>query len=521
MSAALEFLDRPDTTDLGNDRTLPPVIEVGQIWQGTLLDVRHLCDEQRTVTLGDAARKPRPVGAYTGLAPVALGCGLGAAISSPTVAALGAGASAIGLSGGMMFDEMRRARTSHSFFVDADALPSKRFDLVQRVGSAVYVCFGEGFDGSVRRDGEQVTLTEMIASGRAARAANGYRCELAEGELWLVEVGPHTFYMRQVSAARRVVPPMLGSLDTSFAGLFMLIAFVGLVLGVVVQSMPYDPSHEIVTVPERIAEAVYVPLPPPTPKKEVAGTDPDAGEGAKAVGPEGRAGDRKSKLDRVKGHRVARRAAQMNKEAAEGAGILRDLVAMEGDAQMFGDGMQMASLSPYAGGVIGSQYGNQYGSGGIGSRGSSWGGGGTGERFNGGLGTRDRGGRGGAGWGHDDGWYARKSHGTPGNVGTEDPILLGALDKSDIDRVVKQHLAQIRYCYQKELNRNPDLQGKVVIKFVIAKDGSVSNTSVSGTTMNNPVVENCLCSRFMRMQFPKPDGGGIVFVTYPFVFNRS
>jgi len=521
MSAALEFLDRPDTTDLGNDRTLPPVIEVGQIWQGTLLDVRHLGDEQRRVTLGDAQRKPRPIGAYAGLAPVALGCGLGAAISSPTAAALGAGASALGLSGGLLFDETRRARTSQSFFVDAGVLPSPRFDLVRRIGSAVYVCFGEGFDGSVRRPGGQVTLAELIASGRAARSANGYRCELAEGDLWLIDVGPHTFYVRQVNAAQRVVPPMLGSVDTSFAGLFMLIAFVGLVLGVIVQSMPYDPSHEIVTVPERIAEAVYMPQPPPPPKKEVVGDNPDAGEGAKAAGPEGKAGDRTSKLDRARGHRIARREAQMNKEIAEGAGILRDLVEMEGDAQMFGDGLQVASLSPYAGGVIGSQYGNQYGSGGIGSRGSSWGGGGTGEFIRGGLGTRDRGGRGGAGWGHDDGWYARKSHGTPGNVGTEDPILLGALDKSDIDRVVKQHLSQIRYCYQKELNRSPNLQGKIVIKFVIAKDGSVSHASVSGTTMNNEIVQNCLCSRFMRMTFPKPEGGGIVFVTYPFVFNRS
>ena len=520
MSAALDIVNRPETTDLGNDRTLPGVVEVGQIWQGTLLDVRHLGEDTRSVVLGDATRRPRPLGSYAGLAPVALGCGLGAALSSPTAAALGAGASALGLSGGMLFDEMRRARTPQSFFVDAGDLPSPRFELVERVGSAAYVCFGEDFGGYVQRGSERTTLAELIVSGRAIRSAAGYRCELVEGDLFVLEVGPHTFYARQVQAARRVVPAMLGSMDVSFLGLFALIAFVGLVLGVIIQSVPYDPSHEIVTVPERIAEAVYMPQPPPPPKKEVAGNNPDAGEGAKMKGPEGKTGDRQSKLDRARGHRVAQREAQVNKEIAEGSGILRDLVAMEGDPQMYGDGLRVASLSPYVGGVLGSQYGNQYGSGGIGSRGSSWGGNGTGEVM-GGLGTRDRGGRGGAGWGHDDGWYARKSHGTPGNVGTEDPILLGALDKSDIDRVVKQHLSQIRYCYQKELNRSPDLQGKVVIKFVIAKDGTVSNTSVSGTTMNNPVVENCLCSRFMRMQFPKPDGGGIVFVTYPFVFNRS
>jgi hypothetical protein len=34
---------------------------------------------------------------------------------------------------------------------------------------------------------------------------------------------------------------------------------------------------------------------------------------------------------------------------------------------------------------------------------------------------------------------------------------------------------QIRYCYQRELTKNPELGGKVVVKFVIAKDGTVSS----------------------------------------------
>ncbi len=102
-----------------------------------------------------------------------------------------------------------------------------------------------------------------------------------------------------------------------------------------------------------------------------------------------------------------------------------------------------------------------------------------------------------------------------------DPIILGALDKSIIDRIVKQHLPQIRYCYQKELNKNPKLFGKIVVKFVISKEGEVSSASTKSSTMNNPIVEKCINSRFMRMRFPKPKGGGIVIVSYPFVFNAQ
>ena len=37
--------------------------------------------------------------------------------------------------------------------------------------------------------------------------------------------------------------------------------------------------------------------------------------------------------------------------------------------------------------------------------------------------------------------------------------------------------------------------------------------------MNSEAVESCLCGRFLRFVFPEPEGGGIVVVTYPFVFT--
>jgi len=60
-----------------------------------------------------------------------------------------------------------------------------------------------------------------------------------------------------------------------------------------------------------------------------------------------------------------------------------------------------------------------------------------------------------------------------------------------------------------------------VVKFVIAKDGSVSSASTKASTLNNPIVEKCINARFMRMRFPSPKGGGIVIVSYPFVFNTQ
>ena len=68
---------------------------------------------------------------------------------------------------------------------------------------------------------------------------------------------------------------------------------------------------------------------------------------------------------------------------------------------------------------------------------------------------------------------------------------------------------------------NPTLGGKVTVKFVISRTGSVSKASTKTTTMANKAVEGCINSRFMRFKFPEPKGGGIVIVSYPFIFQPS
>lgn len=104
-------------------------------------------------------------------------------------------------------------------------------------------------------------------------------------------------------------------------------------------------------------------------------------------------------------------------------------------------------------------------------------------------------------------------------VGAGDPIVLGALNRSLIDRVVTSSLSEIRDCYEKELAKNSNLFGKMVIKFVISKDGTVSQAGVKTSTLGNPKVEDCVTGTFRRMRFPAPQGGGIVVVSYPLVFN--
>jgi hypothetical protein len=100
------------------------------------------------------------------------------------------------------------------------------------------------------------------------------------------------------------------------------------------------------------------------------------------------------------------------------------------------------------------------------------------------------------------------------------PILIGSLDRAQVDDVVGMHLPSIRACYERALtDEGPHLAGQVDIKFVIEYDGTVSSADAIRSTLASPTVESCVASRFYDMYFPPPTGGGIVLVTYPFVFE--
>jgi len=165
------------------------------------------------------------------------------------------------------------------------------------------------------------------------------------------------------------------------------------------------------------------------------------------------------------------------------------------------------------GAVFGTGSGGSYGSG-MGGGGASWGTGGIGTISMSGKG----GGGGNSGYGAGGGSFHKKSSGMPRSV-AGDAIVLGSIDKALIDRVIKQRLPLIRYCYQREAQKDPGLSGKVVVRFVIGKGGAVASAEVlDESTLGNAAVEACICKKIMRMRFPLPWDAGTVVVTYPFTF---
>ena len=74
----------------------------------------------------------------------------------------------------------------------------------------------------------------------------------------------------------------------------------------------------------------------------------------------------------------------------------------------------------------------------------------------------------------------------------------GARDANAVRSVVEAHSPAIEYCYNRELKRNPDLKGKIVVKFTITPAGKVINPKIILSTLNSESVERCILSRISR-----------------------
>ena len=135
-----------------------------------------------------------------------------------------------------------------------------------------------------------------------------------------------------------------------------------------------------------------------------------------------------------------------------------------------------------------------------------------------GIGTMGRAGGGPGGYGTGTGLGSR---GSRNMISLSTPIIRGALPKEVIQRVINENKEQIRYCYEFQLSREQKLEGRVMMRWIIAATGSVSQVTVRESSMKSPPVERCIAAKIKTWKFPPPAGGGIVEVNYPFVFQAS
>jgi TonB family protein len=437
----------------------------------------------------------------------------------------------------------RRGKATANFVIGSDAdvdapvspdfVPSSSHPLVAATGADYVINVTPRMGGEVYVDGQGYQLQQFIQQ-------RGSSFSLPPGGTVRLDCGETTFVITSTPKPRALEVPFLTwkwseqvyTVGTSLAlVLFLLMIF----------AVPPDPKSLSLDLFNSDNRFVKFLIKPPEEKEEdipeflkKKDDSQQGGKGKRHKGEEGKMGKKTSKnkeglygLKGPKDNPDPHLAKKLAEEQAKNAGILGVLKMNEGShiASIFGRDSALGNdAADVLGGLVGNAIGEAYGVGGLGLVGTGSGGGGTGEGTIGlgNLGTIGKGGGGGNGSGYGrgaGGLGGRRAHAPdviPGQANVR-----GSLDKEIIRRIIRRHINEVKYCYEQELTKKPELGGRIMVQFTIAASGQVIASVLQNSTMGNARVENCTVQAVRRWEFPKPLGGGIVIVSYPFVLTPA
>jgi hypothetical protein len=412
-----------------------------------------------------------------------------------------------------------------------EGLPVPELPVLRHQDGDYRFTFARGMTGVVEEKGARTSFAELVKGRKAApdEAVQGaYTVAVPKAGAVRAEFGSRL----AIEARPKRPTPVKGApfwerINYQFLNIFLILLFLQAGFIVAAHNFPYDTdivADDLFKNPSRMAKFVIKP-PEPLPKQagqQKAEEKADPGEMAeKHKGDEGQMGKKDAPKTNA---RSAPKAIDPNaKEIVKRSGLLGALGRGGGGlSTVFGSGGLGGDLRGAVGNMFGPVVGDSQGLGGLGIRGSGSGGGGAGETIGiGAVGTKGRGGGLGS-YGTGVGGLGKKGD-RDVNVSTGSAVVMGSIDKELVRKVIQDHAAQIRYCYEQQLAINPRLQGKVAIKWIINADGSATSAQVDRgtTTLEDGKVHECMMARIQSWQFPKPKGGGMAVITYPWILRSS
>jgi len=433
------------------------------------------------------------------------------------------------------------------FFIPAEKIGTTRMPVVVGDRMSVAVVIPPGAKGFIEMPG-QPRLSVDEARQRAqpsSELAGGHQIALPAGAKARIEVDAFVFQVAAVNAGKPIQKGIGVGLDwavlayfgLSFAavgGFIAAMAFFVPPLGLtddeeINQDQLYLIQQYLNAAAEREQEEKETEQ-----VSEDNADNKEGGTGTRAKGEEGSMGNPTSKATNkryaVQGPKdnpdphIARAAALREAQEFGMIGLLNTGAAGDPNAPTapWGRDTSLGTDEISArGNMWGDEIGDAFGAGGLGLSGIGEGGGGRGEGIGlGSIGTLGHGAGTGTGQGFGSG-HGRLggSHKTRApKVRMGQTTVSGRLPPEVIQRIVRQNYGRFRMCYEQGLSRNPNLEGRVQVRFVIGRDGSVSNVQNGGSDLPDSGVVSCVISAYYGLSFPQPEGG-IVTVVYPIMFQ--
>jgi hypothetical protein len=339
------------------------------------------------------------------------------------------------------------------------------------------------------------------------------------------EIAGVTFLVEGV-AAQRVPRPL--PIDWRAQAHTAAMALVAALLLALANAIPPEPASLSVDdlLASRRFPAFVIKAPQEEHPIEMAIANGNRGAGAAAKGPTGKMGkpniaphNGRLKLPGKTDLRLARLTAEERVQSSGIIGLVRASREVSSVGAIFGSD---TALGPDAEFVMGHLVGTEPGEGdgvpgGLGTFGTQKGGGGFAQTI--GVGRIPTGQMPGVAWRPNPKWrdkHETRIEPTPGPT-----RIIGGLDRELVRRTVRAHLAEVRFCYERELQTHPGLEGRVITGFTIGGNGAVLTSVVESSSLANPAAEHCIAEAVRRWNFPKPESAGVVVVSYPFVLRHA
>ncbi|MBW2699899.1 MAG: AgmX/PglI C-terminal domain-containing protein [Deltaproteobacteria bacterium] len=402
----------------------------------------------------------------------------------------------------------------------------KTFSLFEMRGTDYHLAFTDKMSGRVSVADQAADLQSLKAQNLVRKSGDTYHLKLNEGSRGRVSMGECIILFQFVSPPPEPVKPQLPAevkgywsrnIDWPYTSVFSFVSIAMLVMIIWAKQIPIvEREVSLEDIPDRFAKMIM----PDKEKSEDEDGD-GAGEAEKAPEP------KKNKKEEVEdtgddggdegdSAAVAKARTVAMEKKVTGRGLLK-LLGAKGDSGM---AMGGAVADVFAEGTVGGD------------------GAGAFDGIGGGLDVATAAGQKGS-RGVDGAASAAniKDLGTKGVVGgagrggpkkAEARIVAkvssAALEEfdsdsrsqSDIKKVIRRRLGGIKHCYEKRLKRNPELKGKVVIRFVIHPGGKIIEVEIVENTTGDPELASCIKARVRAIRFPPADGGETA-VVYPFI----
>jgi hypothetical protein len=389
--------------------------------------------------------------------------------------------------------------------------------VVRSDASGWVVCAPRPLTLSLTENGMTTLGPELLVRGRSQADAQGLLMSLPAKGVALLGAGQVALRVRRVPT-----PPQVAAEPTDWKG--MASATVAALVLVVAMKMlsqgvpppRYGAEAEVIRPHPMVVRTTPKPTDPlaPVDRSQKAEGRKDPGKAvARHQGQEGQAGSKTAPRRDARAER-----ARDEHSIVASSGLLKALGAGKGASDVFGVALEKG-VKDAMGHLTGPRAGEARGDGGMGLR-SLGGRGGGGDGSGLGLARIGTNGIGGglANYGEGKGGLRGKENVDIG-LGPGKPVVVGSIDPELIRKVVHDHRAQIRTCYETQLTSNQNLAGKVVSAWTIDPAGLVTEAHTQESTLHDKTVETCVANKIKTWRFPIPKGGGEVFVTYPFIFT--